>query len=77
MGEQPSNSTESEEYEMIPDYNDLFDAYDRKQAREEARLPHCDCCGEPIWEKYYEINGEIYCEECLEKNFSHWVDLED
>jgi hypothetical protein len=61
----------------IPDYNDLFDAYDREQCRKEARLPHCCCCGDPIYEEYYDIDGEVWCEECLKENFLRWVDDED
>ena len=76
MGKQPSNTTESEEHEMIPDYNDLFAAHDRKQAREEARFPHCDFCGEVIWYKYYEIEGKVVCEDCLEDLFAHYVEDE-
>jgi formylmethanofuran dehydrogenase subunit E len=53
-----------------------FNRYDLEQARYEARLPHCDCCGEAIYEKYYEINDEIYCEECLEKLFGRDVEID-
>ena len=52
-----------------------FDRYDREQAREEAKLPHCDCCGCAISDRYWNINGEIYCEECLNDNFLY--DAED
>lgn len=51
-----------------------FNRRDRDQAREEARLPHCANCGEPIYEKYYYIEGDIICSECLEANYSHDVD---
>jgi formylmethanofuran dehydrogenase subunit E len=47
---------------------------DRAQAEREARLPHCEICGEPIHEKYYNINGEIICEDCLETNYAYDVD---
>lgn len=46
-----------------------FDRYDREQAKAEAKLPHCDICGNAITDHYYNINGEIYCEECLDDNF--------
>lgn len=46
-----------------------FDRYDRDRADEESRLPHCDCCGCAISNYYWDINGEIYCEECLNDNF--------
>ena len=51
-----------------------FDRYDREQAQREARLPHCEYCGEPIYEKYYEICGKIVCEECLEDLFAQYVE---
>lgn len=47
---------------------------DREQAKREARLPRCENCGEPIHEKYYNINGEIICEDCLETNYAYDVD---
>jgi formylmethanofuran dehydrogenase subunit E len=50
-----------------------FLRYDAEQAREEARLPHCDYCEEAIYDTYYSINGEIICEECLENLFRHSV----
>ena len=46
-----------------------FDRYDRDRADKESRLPHCDCCGCAISNHYWNINGEIYCEECLNDNF--------
>lgn len=62
---------------MIPDYNDLFERLDREQARREARLPHCEYCGEAIYEKYYEIDGKVICEDCLEDLYAHEVEMED
>ena len=52
---------------QIKDYNDLFDDYDAKQARELARLPKCFECGEPIQdEECYELDEErLVCPECL------------
>ena len=47
--------------------------YDAEQSEYERKLPHCDYCGEAIHEKYYEIDGETICEECLEANFAKWV----
>ena len=52
-----------------------FDRYDRDRADKESRLPHCDCCGNAISDHYWNINGEIYCEECLNDKFMH--DAED
>lgn len=76
VGEQPSNKNESEEDTMIPDYNDLFHRRDAQQARAEAKLPRCEYCGEVIYEKFYEINGKVVCEDCLEDLFAHYVEEE-
>jgi formylmethanofuran dehydrogenase subunit E len=54
-----------------------FNRYDREQARREARLPKCAYCGEAIYEKYYEINEKIICEECLEDLYAQYVDEEE
>jgi formylmethanofuran dehydrogenase subunit E len=51
-----------------------FARHDAEQARQEERLPHCDYCGEVIYEKYYEINGKIVCEDCLEDLFAQYVE---
>lgn len=52
-----------------------FDRYDRQQAEELAKLPICDCCGEPIQDdSCYEINGEYFCEDCLDMHFRKAVD---
>lgn len=51
-----------------------FDRWDAEQASYEARLPRCAYCGEPIWEYYFIINGEMLCEECLHSNFRKDVD---
>lgn len=59
------------------DYNDLYDRHEAEQARYEARLPHCDYCGEPIYEKYYEIEGKTVCEDCLEDLYAHDVEIDD
>ena len=62
---------------MIPDYNDLFDRRDAAQARYEEKLPHCDYCGEPIWDKFYEIEGKIICADCLEDLYAQTVEIDD
>ena len=53
-----------------------FARYDAQQARKEARLPHCEYCGEVIYEKYYEIGGKVVCEECVEDLFANYVEEE-
>ena len=51
-----------------------FLRYDADQADEEARLPHCDCCECAIYDKYYHINGEILCEECMKRIYEYDAD---
>lgn len=50
-----------------------FRRHDRELAREEARLPECDCCGEHkyIW---YEVFGHIICEDCID-DFKHEAEV--
>ena len=51
-----------------------FARHDAEQAREEASLPHCDYCGEAIYESYYYINGETICKDCMDDSFKRYVD---
>lgn len=38
--------------------------------REEERYPHCDKCGNAIYdEHYYEINGDLLCEDCMNDKY--------
>ena len=38
------------------------------EAQREARCPVCDHCGEPITgEYYYDVDGELMCEECFDE----------
>lgn len=47
-----------------------FDAYEWEREKQLAKRPKCDICGEPIQDDYlYEIQGELICEECLEKHY--------
>lgn len=53
--------------------DDPFADLDRwldEQERIEAKLPRCSECGESIHDdNYYEIDGKIYCQKCLDENF--------
>ena len=51
-----------------------YSRYDAERQAAEDELPHCDYCGEAIYEHYYLINDEIVCEECLCENFRKEVD---
>ena len=52
-----------------------FDRYEAEQEAQLEKLPMCDKCGEHIQDDYcYEINGEIYCEDCMNETFRRNVD---
>lgn len=47
-----------------------FNRYEAEQQRKLDKLPKCDICGEPIQDDYfYNIYGDIFCEECLNDKF--------
>lgn len=52
---------------------DNYDAFERHEAAQEARLakrPKCAYCKHPIQDEFlYVINEELYCEECLNDLF--------
>lgn len=52
---------------------DDFDYLDRRQAEYEARLPMCEdkkCKHRRIDDDfYYEIDGEILCEDCMKRRY--------
>lgn len=60
---------------MLPDYNDLFDIYDREQARQQERLPDCSCCGGKIEDDFfYIIDGDYLCKECLDNEYRQEIE---
>jgi hypothetical protein len=49
---------------------DDFDRLDAEQARYYARLPKCERCNTTIEDDdYYDVDGEILCEDCLKEKF--------
>ncbi len=59
---------------MVDNY-DLWEAHEREQEEALEKLPECDYCGEYIQDDYYfDINGDIVCEECLKKEFRKRVE---
>lgn len=49
---------------------DDFNAIEAELARQEAKLPVCEGCGHRIYDDYYfEINGAILCEECMQNRY--------
>lgn len=54
----------------VPDNYDAFEAYQAEQDAWLERRPVCTECGEPIQDDFlYDINGDIYCEECMKDVF--------
>lgn len=60
-----------------PDNYDQWLAHERQQERQLAQLPKCDRCHDPIPERYFDIYGDIYCEECGIKMFRKEVTLDE
>ena len=55
----------------IADYH----RYDAVQQREVERCPKCDYCDAPITvDTYYDLDGDIVCEECLDRHFKKFTD---
>ena len=52
-----------------------FGRYDAKRARIEKDLPHCDYCGNAIYENYYYISDETICPKCLDEHFLHTAEI--
>ena len=47
-----------------------FERYDAQKEAELDKLPVCVCCEQPIQEEYgFCIDGDWYCEECLNAEF--------
>lgn len=60
----------------VPDNLDLYEAHERRQAAELAKLPKCECCGEPIQDEYcYFINADVICEDCMNENFRRRTEI--
>ena len=52
------------------DNYDRWVEHDAEQSAWETKLPICDSCGERIQDDYlYDIDGELYCEECIIEHF--------
>lgn len=53
-----------------PDNYDLYTAHEARQQRELERLPVCSECDNPIQtEKFFLINDEFICPQCLIDNY--------
>ena len=51
-----------------------YAAYEAELERLENEVPVCSYCGRPVAEDYYyEINDEVICAECMERDFRREV----
>lgn len=58
----------------IPDcYDPVYQAEQREREADEKRL-HCEVCGKPITEEYWEIDAEILCRDCMDYYYKHSVE---
>ena len=47
-----------------------FERYDANLQEQLEWMPHCIDCGEPIQDDHlYNINGDLFCEDCMKANF--------
>ena len=61
--------------EYVPDNLDLFNAHEAQQQRALKRYPKCDYCGKTITDdRLFDIEGDIFHEECTEKQFKKWTE---
>lgn len=57
-------------------FNDLEQhyLYDLPEDREYRTAEyHCDICGSPISDYYYNINGDIICQDCLDEMYKEYI----
>ena len=53
----------------------MWERYQDAMDRRLASRPVCSICGEHIQDDhYFDINGTLYCPECLETNFMVYVE---
>lgn len=60
---------------MTPDNYDQWERHDREMERRLAARPVCGDCGNPIQDEYwFEVEGEILCEECMHDRYRKSAD---
>lgn len=53
-------------YDNIPDNYEIWEAHERELERRAQEAEHCAWCGRPIYDAYYDISGDMVCEECVD-----------
>lgn len=51
---------------MCPDNYDRWRERQLQQDREDEHREKCDYCGEPIYDRYYEVFDKFVCETCMD-----------
>lgn len=58
-----------------PDNYSEWEHHERRQEAWLAKRPVCCYCEEPIQDDFfYEINGDYYCEDCLDMHFRKFTE---
>ena len=52
--------------EPTRDFLEYEEEMDRREQEYIASLAKCCACGEPLWNPFYEIYGDLYCENCVD-----------
>lgn len=52
-----------------------FSRWEKQQEEMAEDLPECDYCGRKIDDHFFNINGDIICEDCLNANFRETVEI--
>ena len=53
-----------------------FNRYDSYLEKKLSNMPKCGSCGEHIQDDYlYDVDGNVYCEECFTSEFRRPVEL--
>lgn len=54
----------------VPDNYDKWLEHEAQQDKWLSERRVCEYCGQPIQDDFfYEINGDVLCEKCLNRNF--------
>lgn len=54
----------------VPDNYDAYRQHEAEQEKWLKRRPQCINCGEPIQDDFlYDVNGDLFCEECMTETF--------
>jgi formylmethanofuran dehydrogenase subunit E len=54
----------------VPDNYDAFRRHDAETEEWLSKRPICEYCDEPIQDEFlYDIDGTLYCEECMKELF--------